>query len=83
MTAFGNHVTAQVCEATGGPCKYARRTMKAAHAKLNITEAEWDAMVADFKVTLDKFSVPAAEQQELIAIVATTKQDIVVASPTR
>ena len=76
-------VTAMVCEVTGGPCKYAGRTMKAAHTKLNITESEWDAMVADFKVTLDKFAVPAAEQQELIAIVATTKPDIVVASPTR
>jgi hemoglobin len=77
------HVTAMVCQVTGGPCNYAGRTMKAAHAKLNITEAEWDAMVADFKATLDQFAVPAAEQQELIAIVATTKADIVVASPTR
>src|SRR5260370_37660497 len=31
------HVTALVCEATGGPCKYSGRTMKEAHAHLNIT----------------------------------------------
>lgn len=74
------HVTALVCEVTGGPCKYTGRTMKAAHAHLNITGKEWDAMVADFKVTLNKFNVPAAEQQELIAIVASTKPDIVVAA---
>lgn len=71
------HVTALVCQVTGGPCKYSGRTMKDAHAKLNITEAQWSAMVADFKVTLDKFKVPKAEQDELIAIVATTKADIV------
>jgi hemoglobin len=70
------HVTALVCEVTGGPCKYVGRTMKEAHAHLNITEAQWDAMVADFRKTLDKFKVPAKEQEELIAIVGSTKKDI-------
>lgn len=73
-------VTALVCQATGGPCKYAGRDMKAAHAHLNISEEEWQAMLADFRKTLDTFSVPAAEQGELIAIVNSTKIDIVVAT---
>ncbi len=34
------HVTALVCQATGGPCQYQGRTMKEAHAHLNITERE-------------------------------------------
>jgi len=51
--------------------------MKAAHEQLNISEREWQAMVADFRITLDKFKVPQKEQQELIAIVGTTKGDIV------
>jgi len=75
------HVTALVCAATGGPCIYAGRSMKDAHEQLDITPAQWDAMVADFKTTLDKFKVPHVEQQELIAIVGTTKNDIVRASP--
>src|SRR5262247_2916735 len=58
------HVTALVCEATGGPCKYTGRTMKEAHLRLNITQAQWSAMVADFRTTLDKFKVPQKEQQE-------------------
>lgn len=36
--------------------------------------------MGDFKKTLDKFKVPAAEQQELINIVGTTKSDFVIAS---
>src|SRR5262249_53130558 len=32
------HVTALVCEVTGGPCKYSGRSMKEAHAHLNINE---------------------------------------------
>lgn len=71
------HVTALVCEVAGGPCKYTGRTMKEAHQHLNITQAQWDAMVADFRTTLDKFKVPQKEQQELIAIVGSTKNDIV------
>jgi hemoglobin len=70
-------VTALVCEVTGGPCKYTGRAMKESHQHLNITEGQWQATVADFQKTLDKFKVPAKEQAELIAIVASTKKDIV------
>jgi hemoglobin len=71
------HVTTLVCEVSGGPCKYTGRTMKESHERLNITQAEWDAMVVDFKATLKKFNVPQREQQELITIVGSTKNDIV------
>ena len=66
-----------VCVATGGPCKYTGRTMKEAHERLNITDGQWSAMVADFRRTLNRFNVPMKEQDELVAIVATTKKDIV------
>ncbi|MBI4550800.1 MAG: group 1 truncated hemoglobin [Candidatus Latescibacteria bacterium] len=71
-------VTALVCQVTGGSETYSGRSMKEAHKHLNITEKEWQAMVSDFKKTLDKFKVPAKEQGELIAIVESTKPDIVV-----
>ena len=71
------HVTTLVCEVTGGPCKYTGRTMKESHQRLNVTQVEWDAMVVDFKATLDKFKLPHKEQQELITIVGSTKNDIV------
>jgi hemoglobin len=74
-------VAALVCEATGGPCKYTGRSMKESHKHLNISEAEWQAMAADFRKTLDKFKVPEKEQKELFAIVESTKKDIVKASP--
>jgi hemoglobin len=74
-------VTELVCQVTGGPCTYTGRSMKDSHAHLNISEREWQAMLADFKQTLAKFHVPAAEQGELIAIVESVKADIVVAGP--
>lgn len=70
-------VTEQVCWASGGPQKYTGRTMYDSHAHLDITEAEWQAFLDDLRQTFDKFGVPAAERQELLAIVDSTKSDIV------
>lgn len=72
------HLTTLVCQQTGGPCKYTGRGMKESHAHLNISEKEWQAMLADFRRTMNNYGVPAKEQQELVAIVESTKQDIVV-----
>ena len=55
-------VSRLVCEVTGGPCKYTGLSMKDAHAHLNVSESEWSIMEAEFKKSLDKFKVPAAEQ---------------------
>ncbi len=70
-------VTAFVAKATGGPEQYAGRTMKASHADLNITNEEWAASMVDFDATLDKFEVPDKERMELIALLESTKGDIV------
>lgn len=70
-------LTAQVAEATGGPWKYAGKDMKASHKDLKITEAEWNAGLEDLRATLTKYNVPAKEQAEVIAIIGSTKKDIV------
>ncbi|MEW6521091.1 MAG: group 1 truncated hemoglobin [Thermodesulfobacteriota bacterium] len=72
------HVTALVCQETGGPCKYTGRGMAESHVHLNISEKEWQAMMADFRRVLNNYGVPGKEQQELIAIVESTRKDIVV-----
>jgi hemoglobin len=71
--------TEMVCWATGGPQKYTGRSMADSHRHLNITPQEWQTFMDDFRQTLDKFTVPAAEQAELRAIVQSTYGDIVVA----
>ena len=71
-------VTEMVCWASGGPQKYSGRSMGDSHRHLMITEQEWLAFLDDFQQTLNKFKVPVAEQQELKAIVESTKESIVV-----
>lgn len=75
-------VTEMVCWAAGGPQRYSGRSMLASHEHLGITEAEWQVFLADFRSSLDRFAVPQAEQEELFAIVGSTKQDIVRPNPT-
>ena len=46
---------------------------------LMITAGEWQAFLEDFQQTLEKFGVPQPEQEELKAIVESTREAIVVA----
>ena len=66
-----------IASASGGPQKYLGRDMKQAHAGMNISNAEFDALAGDLAATLEKFKVPAKEQGELLAIVGSTRADIV------
>ncbi len=70
-------ITAQICEAAGGPCEYVGRSMRDSHAHLNITETEWDRMITTLREVLEKHMVPAQERQELLDIFESTKADIV------
>lgn len=70
-------VTEQVCWAAGGPQRYTGRSMRDSHAHLEITEFEWQSFLDDLRQTFDKFEVPAAERAELVAIIESTKADIV------
>ena len=67
----------QVCEATGGPCTYTGRDMKETHDGMSVTAGEFDALVGDLVATLDEFSVPKAEQDELLGLLASMREDIV------
>ena len=51
--------------------------MEDSHRDMAITADEWQAFMDDLQATLDKFSVPAAEQVEVTAIVESTRAAIV------
>ena len=71
-------VTEQVGEASGGPQRYTGRSMEDLHRDLLISEDEWEAFIDDFNQTLDKFEVPQQERSELLAIIESTRDAIVV-----
>jgi hemoglobin len=71
------HIVDQFCAAAGGPCLYTGRDMKTSHKGLGITGDDWDAAANHLVATLDKFKVPKAEKDELLAFVTTLRKDIV------
>src|SRR6267143_3105704 len=71
------HVIDQLCAAAGGPCLYIGRDMKTSHHGLGITSDDWDASAQHVVESLDKFKVPQAEKDELLAFVSSLKKDIV------
>lgn len=77
MDVLQSHLTDQVCAASGGPCTYAGRAMKSLHAPMHVRAAEFDAMGEDLVSALKTHAVPERETKELLAVIATTREDIV------
>ena len=67
----------QVCQATGGPCKYTGRTMAATHKGMNISRDEFSWTGGHLAAALDKFKVPAKEKNELLAAIGSMQNQIV------
>lgn len=67
----------QICEASGGPCKYTGRTMKEAHTGMKIKSEHFDALVEDLVKSLDKFKVGEKEKGDLLGALGPMKPDIV------
>jgi len=77
MKDLKTHLVQFICKATGGPQQYEGESMKKAHEHMEITQDEWNAFADDLKATLNHFAVGQQEQGELLAIVASTHDDIV------
>jgi hemoglobin len=62
---------------SGGPAHYDGRDMKASHTGMKITNDQFEAAVGDLKASLDAHKVQTQEQKEILAIVETTRPQIV------
>jgi hemoglobin len=67
----------QICEVSGGPCKYTGKDMRTVHTGMKITEAEFNSMVGDLVKSLDKLKVGEREKSELLGALGGMKGDIV------
>lgn len=67
----------QVCEGTGGPCKYTGLSMKQAHKGMHLNTADFNALVEDLQKSMDSNNVPLGLQNQLLAILAPMQPDVV------
>jgi hemoglobin len=77
LQKFKTNLVNQICQASGGPCKYAGKNMKDAHKGMGVTDADFSALVEDLVKALDKFHVGATEKNELLGALGGMKGDIV------
>ena len=81
LDSFRGHLSAQICEASGGPCKYTGKPMKSAHAGMHIRDAEFDALGEDLAAALKTHGIGPVEQKELLAAIGSMRPDVVESPP--
>lgn len=67
----------QLCNLTDGGCKYTGRDMYTSHAKLNITNAQFNALAEDLYEAFDRVHVPYRLQNRVVALLAPMQKDVV------
>ena len=77
VAALKKHMVQFLSLATGGPAQYDGKEMKSTHAGMAIGNPEFDAAIGDLKASLDKLQIPTQEQKELLAIIESTRPQIV------
>jgi hemoglobin len=77
LKKFKGNLVDQICEASGGPCKYKGKDMKSAHMGMGISGGDFNALVEDLVGALDKFNVGAHEKDQLLGALGPMKGEIV------
>src|SRR5262245_8166603 len=77
LATFKGNLVDQICQASGGPCKYKGKDMKSAHVGMGISSADFNALVEDLVGALDKFKVGQTEKDQLLGALGPMKKDIV------
>jgi hemoglobin len=67
----------QICDLSGGPCRYSGDSMKEVHTGHHISEAEFFGMVADLRAVLKERHVSQGAANELLRLLAPIKRDVV------
>ncbi len=67
----------QICELSGGPCRYSGDSMKEVHAGHQISEAEFFQMVDMLRQVLKEYHTDLGTINQLLKLLAPMKRDIV------
>jgi hemoglobin len=70
-------ISEQICELAGGPCEYSGRNMREAHQDLDISRADFNALVEHLIGAMERANVPVPAQNRLIAKLVPMHGDIV------
>lgn len=74
---FKAQLVVQVCELSGGPCRYRGRSMRTVHRGRRIRPAHFEAMLEDARDALKEAQVGERERHELLSILRSLKPQVV------
>jgi len=75
--ALKESLTDQICQLSGGPCKYEGADMKSAHADMDIQKGHFNALVEVLQSAMDAQGIPFAQQNRLLALLAPMHRDVI------
>ena len=78
MTRFREKFYEHLCELSGGPCTYSGDPMAEVHRGLRINETQFNAVVENLQVAMDRLDYSQPTQNRLLALLAPFHGDIVV-----
>ena len=67
----------QLCAVSGGPCKYEGADMKAAHEQMDITRADFNALVELLQIAMQAQGIAFSVQNQLLARLAPMHRDVI------
>jgi hemoglobin len=67
----------QFCVILDGGCTFSGRDMKAAHASLGIDHANFNALVEDLQLAMQRRHIPFRSQNKLLAVLAPMHREII------
>lgn len=74
---FREKLIEQICVLSRGPCEYTGDPMTVVHKDMNITEAQFNAVVEDLQEAMTRLKVSEATQNRLLAKLAPMRHDII------
>jgi hemoglobin len=72
-----SQLVVELCELSGGPCRYRGRTLRRVHHGRGIQPAHFEAMIEDTRDALRAMRVGDRERDELLSILRSLEPDIV------
>lgn len=67
----------QFCAILNGGCAYSGRDMKASHEALGIDRGDFNALVEDLQVAMNRRRIPFSSQNKLLAVLAPMHREVV------
>ncbi|HSP00752.1 MAG TPA: group 1 truncated hemoglobin [Thioalkalivibrio sp.] len=74
---FHRMLVEQICELSGGPCEYSGDSMVLVHTGMDISEAEFNAVVENLMLAMERASLPLSAQNRLLAKLAPLRAEII------